>query len=148
MALLPVCHFPGQHRPSKGLQDRTVPFWVVLDCSHSLEVPAWAHQEPVASPAVDSLLTHEWGWGECFGGSHKITHDNDDVPPVVQAGINGLHCAPVPGCARWQCGDTHTLKITGEMAAIFNYTLTLCLGQLFIHMASLNPCSRPRKWAL
>lgn len=50
-------------------------FWGVLDCSHSLEVPAWAHLEPVAHPAVDSLLTCGWGWGECFRCSRKVTND-------------------------------------------------------------------------
>lgn len=86
---------------------------------------------------------HGWGWGGCFGCSRNITNDNDDVPHVMQAGINGLHGTPVPGCAWRQCRDTH-IKDSWENGS-YIYTLTLCLGKLFIHMASLNPCSRPRK---
>ena len=49
---------------------------------------------------------HEWGWGECFGCSRNITNGNDDVPPVVQAGVNGLHCAPVPAVLGGSVGHT------------------------------------------
>lgn len=140
-------HSPRQHRPSEEVIGQICALLGVLWATATPKRLLLGQRWSLWQPQLWTAPHHSWGGGAGVLDAAIITLMITMMCHLsCGRAVNGLHCTPVPGCAGGWGGDSH-IQDNWEVAAIFHQALT-CPGKLFIHSASWNPYSTPRKRAL